>query len=72
MVWTLRFESNAASDFSVWPDLSLKWLDGEDFILEEHWVIFDGLSDSLILSGKGGDSLFFSSFILLLELVSII
>jgi hypothetical protein len=72
VVWTLRFESDAAGDLSVWPDLSLKWLDGENLILKEHWVIFDSLSDSLILSGKGGDSLFFSSFVLLLELVSII
>jgi len=72
VIWTLRFKSNAASDFSVWPDLSLEWLNGENLILEEHWVIFDSLSDSLVLSGKGGDSFFLSSFVLLSELIFII
>jgi len=72
VVWTLRFKGNAASDFSVWPDLSLEWLDGENLILEEHWVILDGLSDSLILSGKGGNSFFLSSLVLLLEFSRII
>jgi len=72
VVWTLRFESDAACDLSVWPDLSLKWLDGENLILEEHWVILDGLSDSLVLSGKGGNGLLLSSLVLLFELGSII
>jgi len=43
VVWTLWLESHAAGDFGVWPNLSLKGLDGEDFVLEEHWIVFDGL-----------------------------
>jgi hypothetical protein len=72
VIWTLRLESHAASDLSVWPDLALKRLDGENLILEEHGVIINCLSDALVLSSKSGDSLLAISLLLEMQLILII
>ena len=50
VVGTLRLEGHAARDLCVWPYLALEWFDGEDLILEEHWVIVHSFADALILS----------------------
>jgi hypothetical protein len=72
VIWTLWLEGDTAGDLSVWPDLSLKWLNCEDLILEKHWVIFDSFSDTLVLSGKSSDGLLLISLSLLHELVLIV
>jgi hypothetical protein len=45
-------KSHSDGDFRVGPDFTDERLDSEDFILEEEEVVFDGFSDSLVLSGK--------------------
>jgi len=72
VIWTLWLEGNTASDFSVWPDLSLKRLNCENLILEKHWIIFNCLSDSLVLSRQSSNGFFLSSLILLIELLIIV
>lgn len=67
VVWALRLEGHAAGDLSVWPDLALEGLDGENLILEEHWVVLNCLSDTLVLPLECGDSLLLSTLLLGLQ-----
>jgi hypothetical protein len=72
MIRTLRSESNTAGYLSVRPDLSLKGLDGEDFILEEHWVIVNCFPDALVLSLKRSNGFFLVPFFFELNLILIV
>ena len=72
VIGALRFESHAASDLSVWPDLSLKRFNGENLILEEHGVVINSLSDALVFSSKGGDSLLSISLLFEMKFILIV
>jgi hypothetical protein len=43
MVRSLGSESDTASHFGVWPYLTFKGFDLEDFVLEEHFVLVHSL-----------------------------
>jgi hypothetical protein len=62
VIWALRLEGHAASNFCVWPDLSLQRLDREDLVLEKHRIVLYSLADSLVLSLEGSDGLLLCPF----------
>jgi hypothetical protein len=77
VIRSLRPESDTASDLSVGPNFTLERFDGEDLILEQHWVIVNSLPDALILSLKGGNGLllvplsFELKFILVIRIITV-
>ena len=66
MVWTLELEGYAASNLDIWPDFALNGLDGENLILEEHWIVLNCLANTLVLLLESSNSLLL--ILLLLEL----
>lgn len=67
VIGTLRLECHTASYLSVWPNLSLEWLDGEDLVLEQHRVIIHSLADALVLSLKSSNCFLLSPLPLKLQ-----
>ena len=64
VVRTLWSECHCASHFSVGPNFAFKRLDLENFILEEHFVLFNCFSDGSVLASKCcNGSLLFAFFL---------
>jgi len=72
MVWSLGFESHTAGNLGVRPNLALKGLDGENFVLEKHWIILNGFANSLIFSLESSNCLLLGSLFLEVELCFVI
>lgn len=63
-----RYKSYCDCDFRIGPDLSDKWFNSENFILEKEQIIFNCFSDGLIFSCKWK----FSSFSLSIQIFTLI
>ncbi len=68
MVGALRTEGHTASHFCVWPNFTLKRLNLEKLVLEEHLVLFYGFPDAHILAVESGHSPLLTPLHLLLGL----
>lgn len=72
MIRTLRPEGDTAGDLGVGPDLTLKRLNCEDLILEQHWVVINSFPDALILPLERGDGLLLVSLSFELHFILIV
>ena len=72
VVGALGAEGHTASHLRVRPDFSFKRFDLENFILEEHFVLLNGLSDAHILAIESGHGPLLASFELRLGLCGVV
>ena len=72
VVWTLWAEGYTTGHLRVRPNLTLKGLNLENLVLEEHLVLLDGLSDAHVLAVEGSDSSLLASVLLGLGLGGVI
>ena len=72
MIGSLWTEGHTAGHLGVGPDFALKRLNLEDFVLEEHLVLLDGLPDAHVLAAKSGHGALLSPLKLGLRLCSVV
>ena len=72
MIGSLWSEGHTAGHLSVGPDFTLKRLNLEDFVLEEHLVLLDGLPDAHVLAAESGHGALLSPLKLGLRLCSVV
>jgi len=68
----LGSEGNTACHLCVGPDFALQRLDLEDFVLEEHRILCNCLSDRLVLAAKGSKGLRLAALLFRCQLILVV